>query len=104
MHSLVETLGSGLRGGFAAMDWEAMFGLSIGFGMLVVVPLTAMLLAHQRRMAELISRRRADEGLMERVEHLEHAVLRLTDRVNDITLAIDDDTRARLQPPGTVEA
>ncbi|MER3413102.1 MAG: hypothetical protein C4341_02465 [Armatimonadota bacterium] len=101
MDSVVETVRSGLL--YAAIDVEAMFPMAIGFGMLVVVPLTAILLTHQRRMAELVSRRRADEGVEQRVESLEHAVTHLTERVNDITLAIDDDVRARLQPPDRVE-
>lgn len=101
MNGFVEVARVGLLGGVAEI--EAIFGMAIGFGMLVVVPLTAMLLAHQRRMAELINQKRTEEGLLDRIEQLERTTSRLTDRVNDITLAIDDNVRARLQPPDRLE-
>lgn len=101
MNDFVEVARVELLGGVAEI--EAIFGMAIGFGMLVVVPLTAMLLAHQRRMAELINQKRTEEGLLDRIEQLERTTARLTDRVNDITLAIDDSVRARLQPPDRLE-
>jgi hypothetical protein len=79
------------------MDFEAFFALAIGFGMLVVLPITALLLGHQRKMAEFISQRRSEEGLVQRLERLEESVVRLHERLNDLTLALDDAARVRLQ-------
>lgn len=79
------------------VDFAAFFALAIGFGMLVVLPITALLLAHQRKMAEMISQRRVEEGVVQRIVRLEQAVLTLQERQNDLTLALDDAARLRLQ-------
>lgn len=101
MESFVEAVRVCPLGGLAQV--ERMFDLAIGFGLLVVIPLTAMLLAHQRRMAELINRKHTDEAVLDRVKRLEVAISLLTERVNDLTLAIDDRAHAELQPPDTAE-
>jgi uncharacterized protein YlxW (UPF0749 family) len=87
-----------------SVDFEAFFALAIGFGMLVVLPITALLLAHQRKMAEMISQRRVEEGVVQRLDRLEQAVLTLQERLNDLTLAVDDAARLRLQARSSDEA
>lgn len=79
------------------MDFEDILALAIPFGLFVVLPITAMLLAHQRKMAELVSQRRSEEGLAQRIERLEDSVVKLHDRLNDLTLSLDDAARLRLQ-------
>ena len=44
------------------MDPEAFFGMMIGFGLVVVLPITAILTSHQRKMAELMARRPQNES------------------------------------------
>lgn len=72
--------------------------------MLVVLPITALLLAHQRKMAEMISQRRVEEGVVQRLVRLEQTVLTLHERLNDLTLALDDAARLRLQDRSEEEA
>lgn len=51
-------------------------GVLIGFGLLVVVPLTSMFLGHQRRMAELIHGKQ-NEALEQSVRELQQRVQQL---------------------------
>lgn len=56
------------------MEPEAFFGMMIGFGLVVVLPITAILTSHQRKMAELMARRpqndsnQADQARIARLE------------------------------------
>lgn len=78
------------------MEIESVIGVLTGFGLVVVVPLVAILLAHQRRMAALIH---GDQGqnpkLAERIDRLQVEVEQLRGLVTDQVLRIDDQ-RARV--------
>ncbi len=71
---------------------EEMFGIAIGFGLLVVVPLVAMLLHHQRKMAALIKGQGERPGVTdrERIARLEADVAYLTERVKDQPPPLDE--------------
>lgn len=74
------------------MDWEAMMGMTIGFGLLVGLPITWMLLNHQRKMAELIHSNREErknDG-MHRIQALEDEVRQLRGTLHELVLRNDD--------------
>jgi hypothetical protein len=77
---------------------EAVIGLSIGFGMLVVVPVIAILTHHQRQMAEKLHAQRGPNALQDRrLDELQAQVAQLTDKVNQ--LLIQSDRPAQTVPP-----
>ncbi|MBA3726240.1 MAG: hypothetical protein H0W86_07240 [Armatimonadetes bacterium] len=82
------------------MEIESVIGVLTGFGLVVVVPLVAIMLAHQRRMAALIH---GDQGqnskLAERIDRLQVEVEELRGLVTDQVLRIDDQ-RARVNRLG----
>ena len=64
----------------------------IGFGLVVVIPLVAILLHHQRKMAELVTKRsvEAQDGLhQQRIALLEQRVEELGHRLNESILRAD---------------
>lgn len=81
-------------------DVEGVIALSIGFGLCVVVPIVAMLLAHQRKMAEVVRKQQADPVLIQHIQHLQNQIDQLRDRLNERILAQDS---ARAVPPSFPE-
>lgn len=74
------------------MDPEAFFGMMIGFGLVVVLPITAILTSHQRKMAELMARRAPNEqnnGERERIAQLEAEVYELKQTLQSHIIATD---------------
>jgi hypothetical protein len=81
-------------------DPEGVIALSIGFGICVVVPIVAMLLAHQRKMAEVVRKQQTDPMLIQHIQHLQNQIDQLRDRLNERILAQDS---ARSVPPSFEE-
>jgi hypothetical protein len=71
---------------------EGVLALSIGFGMLVVVPIVALLSAHQRKMAEIFRQQQTDPALLAQIQRLQDQLDELRDRVNQRFL---DDNQVR---------
>ncbi len=66
--------------------------MMIGFGLVVGIPITALLLSHQRKMAELIHsnhEERKTDG-MHRIQALEDEVRHLRSTVHELILRNDD--------------
>ncbi len=81
-----------------------LIGPLIAFGLVVVVPLVAIFTSHQRRMAELLHRQSSTNATSDhRVAQLEAQISDLRNRVNDLTLLVDDrqpsSLTSRLSPP-----
>lgn len=71
--------------------FEDAFPFLIGFGLFVLVPVVAMMLRHQRQMAEIIHRRRegqADE-VIARLDALQRELAEVKHRQNEMILSID---------------
>ena len=88
--------------GFADLDIPAVLGVLTGFGLCVIVPIVAMLLTHQRRMAELVNGNQTQRGLTDqKVAKLEAEVAMLRQQVAENIIAMDDHrtSTARLAPP-----
>ena len=64
--------------------------LGIGFFMVVVVPLTAIFLHHQRKMAEFFQRSNDQQGQQGQINRLEAEVGALKERINHLILQSDD--------------
>ncbi len=79
---------------FAAFDWEMIPAFALSFALFVGVPLTWMLLSHQRKMAELIHGRSGDPELRERVARLEGEVSDLRRQANSQAIRMDDHEQA----------
>ena len=95
-----------MLGGFAALDIPAIVGVMTGFGLCVVVPIVAMLLTHQRRMAELVHGQSAKQSVeAERIARLEMEVSRLKQQLEENIIALDDrrGTIQKLSPPPVPE-
>lgn len=77
------------------------FGMLIGFGLVVGLPLTAILTHHQRKMAEMLHRQRMEQGgLMNsdpRIRQLESEIFALKQALQDHIIATDR------QPSATME-
>lgn len=87
---------------FAEIDLPAVIGVLTGFGLCVIVPIVAMLLTHQRRMAELVNGNQAQRGLTDqKVAKLEAEVAMLRQQIAENIIAMDDhrSTAAKLAPP-----
>lgn len=88
--------------GFADLDIPAVIGVLTGFGLCVIVPIVAMLLTHQRRMAELVNGNQAQRGQSDvKVARLEAEVAQLRQLIAENVIAMDDHrtATARLAPP-----
>lgn len=86
----------------ADIDFPAVIGVLTGFGLCVIVPIVAMLLTHQRRMAELVNGNQVQRGLTDqKVARLEAEVEMLRQQIAENIIAIDDhrSTAAKLAPP-----
>lgn len=85
------------------MDPGEFIGMIVAFGLVVVVPIVAMTLAHQRRMAELTHGKQGPNPIADqRIAHLEAQVAELRQIVYDQAIRLDDrsDATRRLnQPP-----
>ena len=87
---------------FADIDVPAVIGVLTGFGLCVIVPIVAMLLTHQRRMAELVNGNQVQRGLTDqKVAKLEAEVEMLRQQIAENIIAMDDhrSTAAKLAPP-----
>lgn len=74
------------------MDPEAFFGMMIGFGLVVVLPITAILTSHQRKMAELMARRphnESNQADQARIARLEAEVYELKQTLQGHIIATD---------------
>src|SRR4026209_2990223 len=88
--------------GLADINIEAVIGVLTGFGLCVIVPIVAMLLTHQRRMAELVNGNQTQRGLSDqKVAKLEAEVAMLRQQIAENIIAMDDhrSTAAKLAPP-----
>ncbi|MFI5384758.1 MAG: hypothetical protein ACHQ50_01440 [Fimbriimonadales bacterium] len=83
--------------------WEDAAGLAMGFFMLVIVPLVAILLHHQRKMAAFFHIQAAQENQQDKaqIDRLESRVAELSDRINQLILQHDDKSalQERVGPP-----
>ena len=72
------------------MEFEAMFGMLIGFGLVVVLPLVAVLTKHQRHMAELVRKDNSAPGqqneLVARLDLIQRQLEDLRNRQNEIII------------------
>ena len=84
---------------FAAPFDEGTMAMLIGFGLVVVLPLTGMFLAHQRRMAELLHGRQGqvDVEMQQQMAHMQAEIDMLKMRLNDQILRVDDHDRSLQQ-------
>jgi hypothetical protein len=86
-------------------DPEGAMAMVIGFGMVVVIPLVAMLLQHQRKMAEMMRDRavQSNESQDRRMEAMERRIEELGYRINDAVLRSDDRMPLERETPPPVE-
>ena len=85
---------------FADTGIESILGILTGFFLVVVVPLVAMLLAHQRRMAEFIHRQ-SNLDRNPQIDRLEGEVKELKERINHLIIQAEDKRalQERVGPP-----
>jgi len=83
---------------FAYVDIEALAGMAIGFGLVVVLPIVGLLLAHQRKMAELVHRGNYAQALDGRLQQMQAQIDELRARSAEQTLLLDDYRRQLGQP------
>ncbi len=69
-----------------------------GFGFVVVLPIVWLLLAHQRKMAELYNRP-GNPANEDRLLRIEHQLSELRQLVYEQTLRLDDRSTATQPPP-----
>jgi hypothetical protein len=84
---------------FAYVDVEALAGLAIGFGLIVVLPIVGLLLAHQRKMAELVHGAGKSQALESRLQQMQAQIDELRNRSSEQALLIDDYRRTLSQVP-----
>jgi hypothetical protein len=84
---------------------EGVIALGIGFGLVVVIPLVAMLLQHQRRMAEIIrdNKSNSNDSIDRRMEAMERRMEELGYRVNEAILQHDERASMSRDTPPPVE-
>jgi hypothetical protein len=85
----------------AGLDIAGILGVLTGFGLVVIIPIVAMLLSHQRRMAELV---RGDQGDVNaktnaRLEAMEREIQILRQQVAENIVAFDDRRGQTAAPP-----
>lgn len=79
----------------APIDWDAVAPMVMCIGIFVVVPIVAMLLRHQKFMAELVhNRQNGDSGLQERMGRMEAEMAMLRDRMNSQILQLEESKRS----------
>lgn len=76
----------------ADIDIPAVIGVLTGFGLVVIVPIVAMLLSHQRKMAELVRGARSDQAAQAnaRLDRMEHEISVMRQLLSDNIIALDD--------------
>ena len=76
---------------------EGVIGVLIGFGLVVVLPIVAILTQHQRKMAEILHSRQQQEGNPE-IAALRHEIRELKELIHQQAIALDTAT-GRVRPP-----
>ena len=73
------------------MDWENIAPMVIGFGLVVVLPIVALLLNHQRRMAEFLHGQgaRHNQATDVRLEQLTNEIAELRTIVHQLMINSD---------------
>ena len=82
---------------------EAIFGMMIGFGLVVGLPIVIVLTKHQRRMTELIHQNRPpaqNDEVLARLDAMQRQMNEMRDRQNEILLQIHDRPHLH-SPPST---
>ena len=80
---------------------EAIFGMMIGFGLVVVLPIVIVLTKHQRKMTELIHQNRHPEQndeVLARLDAMQRQMNEMRDRQNEILLQIHDRPQLHSAP------
>jgi hypothetical protein len=77
----------------------AILGALTGFGLVVVLPIVAVLTAHQRKMAEVYARSAAAAQPNPELQSLRQEIRELKDLVHQQAIALDSANR--LGPPAT---
>jgi hypothetical protein len=68
-----------------------MNAMYIGFGLVVVIPLTALILEHFQKIAAIRERQRSgDHEIRQRLEMLEAKLESMNEKMNALVLAADD--------------
>ena len=91
-----------IQGVWSDIDITGIMGVVTGFGLCVVVPIVWMLLAHQRKMTELVYGNQAQRSMTdERVARLEAEVGHMKRQLAENIIAFDDrrGTLHKLSPP-----
>ena len=89
----------------APIDWDVVAPMVMCIGIFVVVPIVAMLLRHQKFMAELVHKNQSgDAGLHEKIGRIEAEMAMLKDRMNSQILLMEEGRRATSlpRPPETI--
>ncbi len=92
---------------FGFIDIEALAGMAIGFGLVVVLPIVGLLLSHQRKMAELVHGK-VNQNSDARLGHMQAQIDELRGRTVDQALALEEYRRVlplatSERPPRRVE-
>ncbi|MCH8980013.1 MAG: hypothetical protein IH945_12345 [Armatimonadetes bacterium] len=85
------------------LDGGQLVGIVLG-GLALVIPIAAMIMNHQRKMAETLRKQPGQELLPEVVaelQQLRHEVQAMRSELNANTIAIDDAEQRSLSPPPT---
>lgn len=84
------------------MHIEDFFAMFIGFGLVVGIPITAILTHHQRKMAELIHGKMGDQNtnqaLLHEIQSLRYEVSQLRESVNQQRIDMDDLKSLTIRP------
>ena len=83
------------------MDEAAIFGMFIGFCLVVGIPAIAILTVHQRKMAELIHKRHPQQSdeVLTRLDAMQRQMNEMRDRQNEILLQVHDRPHPHSPPP-----
>jgi hypothetical protein len=75
------------------MPLGELFGMLVAFGLMVGLPMTAILTSHQRKMAEMLHRQRQEQGLApdaaRKIQQLEAEVFELKQTLQGHIIATD---------------
>ena len=80
----------------------AIFGMMIGFGLVVVLPIVIVLTKHQRKMTELIHQNRPpaqNDEVLARLDAMQRQMNEMHDRQNEILLQVHDRPHLQSAPP-----
>lgn len=79
------------------MDWRAitpLLGTLVSFGGLFTYLIVKTLTGHQQKMAELMGKSSNDSNVEDEIKGLRYQVSMLQDRVNDMSIKLDESTIA----------